>query len=455
MPAPASGRDSTENGGKPQSRTVSEELPPHTRATPDPQMESVPRGSAVRRRLTSLAVDVTPLRESREFRLLFIGQGVSFAGSMITYVAIPFQTYELTRSSLVVGLVSLAELVPILVMSFIGGALADAVDRRRMVRITQISACAVVGVLVVNATLPHPQLWVLFFAVVAAAGVDALERPSLDALVPRIVRHDKLSAAAALESLRGNLGQVLGPPLAGILIATVGLPATYGVDVGTFLVATVALTLMRAVPPAPDAEGVSLRAALAGLRYAASRQDLLGTYLVDINAMFFGMPMALFPQIATGFGGPVVLGLMYTAPSAGSLLATLTSGWTRTVRHHGRAIAFAAASWGAAIIVFGIAPALWLALLALAAAGAADMISGLFRSTLWNQTIPDSMRGRLAGIEMISYTSGPALGNLEAGVVGSLAGVRASVISGGILCVVGTAVLSAVLPQFWKYRSTE
>ena len=246
MPAPASGRNSTENGGKPQSRTVSEELPPHTRATPDPQMESVPRGSAVRRRLTSLAVDVTPLRESREFRLLFIGQGVSFAGSMITYVAIPFQTYELTRSSLVVGLVSLAELVPILVMSFIGGALADAVDRRRMVRITQISACAVVGVLVVNATLPHPQLWVLFFAVVAAAGVDALERPSLDALVPRIVRHDKLSAAAALESLRGNLGQVLGPPLAGILIATVGLPATYGVDVGTFLVATVALTLMRA-----------------------------------------------------------------------------------------------------------------------------------------------------------------------------------------------------------------
>ena len=385
-------------------------------------MESVPRGSAVRRRLTSLAVDVTPLRELREFRLLFIGQGVSFAGSMITYVAIPFQTYELTRSSLVVGLVSLAELVPILVMSFVGGAPADAVDRRRMVRITQISACAVVGVLVVNATLPHPQLGVLFFAVVAAAGVDALERPSLDALVPRIVRHDKLSAAAALESLRGKLGQVLGPPLAGILIATAGLSATYGVDVGTFLVATVALTLMRAVPPAPDAEGACLRAALAGLRYAASRQDLLGTYLVDINAMFFGMPMALFPQIATGFGGPVVLGFMYTAPSAGSLLATLTSGWTRTVRHHGRAIAVAAASWGAAIIVFGIAPALWLALLALAAAGAADMISGLFRSTLWNQTIPDSMRGRLAGIEMISYTSGPALGNLEAGVVDRLPG---------------------------------
>ena len=178
----------------------------------------------------------------------------------------------------------------------------------------------------------------------------------------------------------------------------------------TFLVATVALTLMRAVPPAPDAEGVNVRAAIAGLRYAASRQDLLGSYLVDINAMFFGMPMALFPQIASGLGGPAVLGLLYTAPSVGSLLATVTSGWTRLVRHHGRAIAFAAASWGIAIVAFGFAPSLWVALLALAAAGAADMISGLFRMTLWNQTIPDAMRGRLAGIEMISYTSGPAHG---------------------------------------------
>src|SRR6202521_4442580 len=440
---------------KRQSRPVSEEPPPRTRATPDPQMEAVPasetagmRRWAVRRRLTSLVGDITPLRESKEFRLLFIGPGVTFAGSMITYVAIPFQAYELTRSSLVVGLVSLAELAPILLVSFVGGALADAVDRRRMVRITQISACVIVGVLVFNAALPHPQLWILFIVVVAAAGVDALERPSLDALVPRIVARDRLTAAAALEGLRGNLGEVLGPPIAGVLIATVGLPATYGVDVATFLVATVALTLMRAVPPAPDAEGVSLRAALAGLRYAAGRQDLLGSYLVDINAMFFGMPMALFPQIASGLGGPAVLGLLYTAPSVGSLLATVTSGWTRSVRHHGRAIAFAAGSWGIAIVAFGFAPSLWVALLALAAAGAADMISGLFRMTLWNQTIPDAMRGRLAGIEMISYTSGPALGNLEAGVVGALAGVRASVVSGGALCVAGTVGLIALLPRF-------
>src|SRR5580704_13732186 len=220
-------RDQHPDQRRPQSRTMPEDIPPHTRATPDPQMESVPAREpagenhpGLRRRLSSLAVDVSPLRESREFRLLFIGQGVSFAGSMITYVAIPFQVYELTRSSLVVGLVSLAELMPILLMSFVGGALADAVDRRRMVRITQVSACVVLAILVVNAALPHPQLWVLFVVVVAAAGVDSLERPSLDALVPRIVRREYLGAAAALESLRGNLGQVLGPPLAGILIAT-------------------------------------------------------------------------------------------------------------------------------------------------------------------------------------------------------------------------------------------
>ena len=411
------------------------------------------RRSAMRRALGSVALDVAPLRASRDFRLLFVGQAVSFAGSMITYVAIPFQAYTLSRSSLVVGLVSLAELIPILIMSFVGGALADAVDRRRMVRLTELGLLGAVGVLVINAAQPHPQLWVLFVVVVVAAALDALQRPSLDALVPRIVAPDILPAASALEALRGNLGQVVGPPVAGILIATVGLPATFGVDMATFLVSTAALTLMKAVPPAPNAEGVSLRAALIGVRYAASRQDLLGSYLVDVNAMFFGMPMALFPQIASGLGGPAVLGLLFTAPSVGSLLASLLSGWTRRVGHYGRAIAFAAGAWGVAIVAFGLSPSLWVALLALTIAGAADMISGLFRMTLWNLTIPDAMRGRLAGIEMISYTSGPSLGNLEAGIVGTLAGVRASVISGGVLCVVGTIALSALLPRFWRFSA--
>jgi MFS family permease len=410
-----------------------------------------PSVGAVRRAIRVVAVDVSPLRDFRDFRLLFIGQAVSFAGSMITYVAVPFQAYALTHSSLVVGIVSLTELVPILVMSFVGGALADAVDRRRMVRITEAAQCTITALLVVNAALPHPQLWVLFLAVAAAAATDSLQRPSLDALVPRIVPGDSLTAASALEGLRGNLGHVLGPPVAGVLIATVGLPVTFGVDVATFLVSLTALGLMRAVPPPPGAETVSFRAMVAGVRYALQRKDLLGSYLIDMNAMFFGMPLALFPQIATGFGGPAVLGLLYTGPALGSLLASLTSGWTRLVRHHGRAIACAAAAWGVAIIGFGLAPSLWLALITLVAAGAADMISGIFRGTMWNQTIPDAMRGRLAGIEMISYTSGPALGNFESGVVGALAGVRASVVSGGVLCVAGTMALCAALPTFWGY----
>jgi MFS family permease len=441
-----------------ESRPVSEPL--DSRVSPDPVPQAgVPAGPAGRRRrlrgaLGAVTIDTGPLRASRDFRLLFVGQGVSSAGSMITYVAVPYQAYVLSGSSVVVGLISLAELVPILVVSFVGGALADTVDRRRMVRITEAALCAVILGLLVNAALPHPQLSVLFVGVVLAAGIDALQRPSLDALVPRIVSHEQLPAASALEAVRGNLGHVLGPALAGVLLATVGLPATYSVDVASFAASLVALSLMRAVPPPAGGARLNLRTVLAGVGYARRRQDLLGSYLVDMNAMFFGMPMALFPQVAAGFGGPAVLGLLYTAPSVGSLVVTLTSGWTARVRHHGRAIGWAAGAWGVAIIGFGLAPQLWLALLALAAAGAADMTSGLFRMTLWNQTIPDTIRGRLAGIEMISYSSGPALGNLESGVVGGLAGVRASVVSGGVLCVAGTVLLCALLPRFWNYRSS-
>jgi MFS family permease len=427
---------------------------PLIRATPEPAVETP---VSLRGRLllaaAQVAVDASPLRDSRQFRLLFIGQGVSYAGTMITYVALPFQAFQLTHSSLVVGLLSLAEFVPILLIAFVSGAIADAVDRLRMVRLTELSSCLVVGALIVNATLAHAQLWVLFVAASVAAALDALQRPSLDALVPRLVSREKMAAAAGLESLRGNLGHVAGPPVAGVLIATIGLPVTYGVDAATFGVSLIALLLMRPVPRASERERVSIASIRAGLGFAWRRKDLLGTYLVDMNAMFFGMPIALFPQIAAGFGGPAVLGVLYASPSIGALLAAVTSGWVRSVRRHGRAIVFAAAAWGAAIVGFGLSPALWLAVLTLAAAGAADEVSGLFRLTMWNQTIPDSLRGRLAGIEMISYTSGPTLGNVEAGVVASLAGVRTSVVSGGVLCVIGTAALAAALPQLWNYRA--
>jgi MFS family permease len=397
------------------------------------------------------AMDIGPLRRHRDYRLLFAGQALSFFGSMVTYVALPYQVYQLTGSSLAVGLLSLAELGPLLVTAFIGGALADAVDRRRMLQLAELALGVAVAVLLVNSLLDKPQVWVLFVMAPVMAGLDGFQRPSLDSMVPRLVTREELPAASALDSFRGTIGMIAGPAVGGILIASIGLPATYGLDVATFAASVAALALMRAVPPPPDAEAPSLRSVVEGIRYAWSRQELLGSYGVDIVAMFFGMPMALFPAIATRFGGAEVLGLLYAAPSLGALLATLTSGWVAHVHRHGLAIIFAAAAWGVAIACFGLATNLGVALVCLGAAGAADMISGIFRGTLWNQTIPDRLRGRLAGIEQVSYSSGPLLGNLESGVVASLTSVRASVVSGGILCVVGVALFALALPAFRRY----
>jgi MFS family permease len=284
--------------------------------------------------------------------------------------------------------------------------------------------------------------------------VGGLQRPSLDALAPRLVPPEQLPAVSALTSLRSNIGMVGGPALGGFLVVWVGPALTYAVDLLTFVASLAALWMMRAVPPPLEADRPSVRSVVEGLRYARSRPELMGTYLIDINAMFFGMPMALFPAIGKGFGGASV-GLLYAAPAVGSLLATLTSGWTSRVHRHGLAVAVAAGCWGAAIVGFGLANHLWVALLFLALAGGADMVSGLFRSVIWNQTIPDHLRGRLAGIEMVSYTAGPMLGNAESGIAARLFGVRASVVSGGVLCVVGTALLALALPAFIRYDGRE
>jgi MFS family permease len=410
----------------------------------------VPESGA--RRLVGLAaIDLGPLRRHRDYRPLWIGLAVSFFGSEISYVAVPYQVYRLTGSTAVVGLLALVALVPLLLSAIVGGAFADAVDRRRMVRFTELGLAVLSGVLLVNALLPHPQLWVLFVVEAFAASLGGFLRPSLDALTPRLVEKDELTAASALDSVRFQIGLIGGPAVGGVLISTVGLAGVFGVDIGTFLVSLTALTLMRAVPPPADAERPSLRRIAEGFRYARSRPELLGTYGVDIVAMFFGMPTALYPAFARRFGGPSVLGLLYAAPSVGSLIATATSGWTKHVHRHGLAVIVAAGAWGVGILLLGLAPSLPLALAALAFAGAADMVSGIFRSTIWNQTIPDRLRGRLAGIEQVSYSTGPLLGDVEAGVVGSLAGVRASIVSGGALCVVGVAVAALLLPAFRRY----
>jgi MFS family permease len=416
-----------------------------------PVPETPETASAWRRAVGAVALDVGLLRRRRDFRLLVVGQSISEGGSMVTFVAVPFQAYELTGSSLAVGLLGAAEFAPILVLALVGGALADAFDRRRLVALAEIGAAVVTGALVVNASLTHPQLWVLYVCAALMAAFTALRRPPLDALLPRLVERDELKAAAAVQFTIHNTASIAGPALGGVLIAAAGLQVTYGVDVASFGLSLVALTIMR-TPPAPtDAEAPSLRTILEGVRYARSRQELVGTYLVDMNAMFFGMPMALFPAIAKRYGGAEVLGLLYAAPSVGGIVTGLTSGWTARVHRHGRAIVYAAGAWGVAILGFGLADALWLGLTCLVAAGAMDAISGVFRSAIWNETIPDALRGRLAGLEMVSWSSGPLLGDAEAGAVAALAGIRASVVSGGLACVAGTVALALALPRFWSY----
>lgn len=401
------------------------------------------------------ALDITPLKVSRDYRLLFFGQLISAFGSMMSFVAIPVQMYQLTESSLMVGLIGVAEFVPIATLAFVGGALADAVDRRMMLRLTEIGQTIVTAILLINAFLPQPQIWVLFLCAALHAAFAALQRPSFEALIQKIVPPDLMPSVAALNSLRWTITAICGPAVGGILIGTYGAVLTYTIDLFTFIASLAAVWLISSFPPPADADDVSLRSIWEGIKYAKSRQELLGTYLIDINAMFFGMPTALFPAIADKLGAGSSVGLFYAAVPFGAMVVSLTSGWTRRVHRHGLMVGIAAALWGLAIVGFGLTDNLWLALGFLALAGAFDMVSGIFRMTIWNQTIPNRLRGRLAGIEMISYLTGPHLGNLEAGIVASVFSLRTSVVSGGVLCVVGTVLLCAFLPKFIAYDGRE
>ena len=400
-------------------------------------------------------IDISPLRISRDYRLLFFGQLISAFGSAISFVVLPVQVYRLTGSTLLVGLLSASEFVLILLMAFVGGAYADFIDKRKMLRLTEVGQTLVTAMLVANAVLARPQVWLLFVGAALHAGLAALQRPSFEAMLQKLIPLDLMPSVSALNSLRWNITTIVGPSIAGIILARFGAGVAYSIDLVTFIASLVAVFLIRAVPRPTQIEArPTLKSVVEGLHYAWRRKEILGSYLIDMNAMFFGMPTALFPAIAAKFGAGAV-GLFYAAPSVGALFANLTSGWARKINRHGWLVAIAAALWGVAIISFGFAQSLYLALFWLAVAGGFDMISGVFRMTIWSQTIPHYLRGRLAGLEMISYTSGPRLGDAEAGVVATLFSVRTSVVSGGIICVVGTAIISALIPQFIRYQGTE
>jgi MFS family permease len=402
--------------------------------------------------VSSLRLDTTPLKESRDFRLLFYGGTVFYLGGMVSYVAVPYQLYHLTHSNFAVGALGIVELVPLVVFGLYGGALADHADRRLLLVTTGMAQIVLTAGLLANSILPGPRVWLIYLLGGLLAAAQSLQRPSREALVPRTVRHDLLPAASAVSSLGRDASVLVGPTIGGLLIQLAGVGCCYAVDVTGLAVAAGLFALMRPYPAGDRSNPPSLAGIVDGLRYAVGRRDLLGTYVVDIVAMLMAMPIVLFPALASEvFRAPAMLGLLYSAESVGSLLITATSGWTSRVHHHGRAVVISAAVWGGSIGFVGLAPNVWWALLGLVAAGAGDMVSGIFRATIWNQTIPDSMRGRLAGIEMLSYSLGPLGGQVRSGLVADAWSVRGAIASGGMLCVGGVALTAGLLRGFWSY----
>lgn len=401
-----------------------------------------------------MLLDVSPLKISRDYRLLFFGQLVSFFGSMMTFIVVPWQMFELTKSSAMVGYIYLAEFVPMFCLAFVGGALADALDKRKMLRLTEIGQTLVTAILLINALVPNPHIWVLYFAVALHAGFAALQRPAFESFIQKIIPNDLMSAVMALNSIRYSVGAIVSPAIAGIIATQFSSSIAYTIDLFTFAASLVAVFLLNAVPAPENADRPSFEGVKKALKYAFSRQELLGTYLIDIGAMFFAMPQALYPALATVYGDKYV-GFFPAALASGALLASLTSGWTKNVQRHGLMVVIAAALWGAAIIFFGFSSSIVFALLFLGIAGFFDMISGIFRGSIWNQTIPNFLRGRLASIEMISYLTGPMLGSAKMGIVAEHYGVKIALVSGGALCVAAVLILALFLPKFVAYDGRE
>ena len=401
--------------------------------------------------MAKYAIDLTPLKKYPDFRNLWTAGLISYFGSMITYVALPFQLKELTGSYLAVGLLGVVEIVPLIIFGLYGGVLADSVDRKKMVWATEAGALILVLVLLGNSLLGSPTTLAIYLVAALFAVVDGLQRPSMDAMLPRLVSHEDLPAASALLSLRWQLGVIVGPTIGGIIFSTMSVSAGYVVDIATYLLSLFFLARARSIPASKEAEKPSLAALLDGVKYAFRRQDLLGTYIIDLAAMTLAMPMALYPFWADELNAPWALGMFYAAITVGSVIVTLTSGWTRTYRFHGRAVILAAMGWGLAIAAAGLSNSLILVLLFLTIAGASDMVSALFRGNIWNQTIPDNFRGRLAGIELLSYSVGPLAGQLRAASMAAATTLSISVTSGGLMCVVVVALLAIFLPKMWKY----
>ncbi len=408
--------------------------------------------SAIRR----AAVDLTPLRESPGFRRLWVGQSIAYVAWRMMLVLVPVQVYRLTGSTLDVGLVSLVQFVPLVLFTIVGGALADTHDRRGLL-VGSTAGIAVAGAAFVAVSAAgRPNVGVVFVLGFVAWSSFSLGAGAIRSLTARLVPLEQLPAAAALNGLYNNLGLVLGPAIAGVLIAAIGFAWTYGVSLAGILVALVAAYRLPPVPPQDDAPRMTVGAIVDGFRYLRLQHLVLSFFLIDSLAMIFGMPSSLFPALAQHvFRDPASVGYLFAAPAVGAFLISLFSGWAMRVRRQGRAIVLSVCGWGAAITAFGLTHTLWFALLLLGVAGAADQVSAIFRSTIVLTVTPDHMRGRLGGIEFAQIASTPSLGNLEAGVVAQLTSLRFSIVSGGIGCIVGTVVVAALFPVLLRYDARE
>ena len=399
----------------------------------------------------NLGVDLGPLRASIQYRRLYVAGFVSALGSQATYVTTAYQLKELTHSPLAVGALGLVEVVPLLVFGLYGGVLADHFDRRRLVLGTEFVLLLTAVALVVNASLRHPLAWVLYVvdAVIIMAG--SVQGPSLSALNQRLVRHDDQRAAATLANVRNTTASILGPALGGFVAVAAGPGWVYGFNVVTF---TISLVVLRSLAPTErggDGDGDLVASLLAGLRYARSRPDIVGTYVVDLLAMALAYPVVMLPFVAARFPEHYALSLLYLALPSGALLATVTASWSRRVHRYGRAVVAAAVTWGLGIAVFGYSTSFVVVMAGLVVAGGADAVSGIFRQTMWNESIPPDVRGRMAGVELISYSLGPTAGQFRAGLMTAWTSLRVSLCVGGLASAGSVAAVAAALPQLWAF----
>ena len=381
-------------------------------------------------------------------------------GSLAAETALLIQAKQLTESPLVVGLLGAVEIIPLVVFGLVGGHLADTWDRRRLALGCEGGLLVVALGLTANALLPRPQIAVLFVAAGLTMAISSLQRPSLDAAVPRLVRPQQLAAAAALDSLFGNASQIVGPALGGVVASGPGPAAVYAFDALMFAVSVGLLLRLPTLRPRPgdvseDIPIGGLRGLLEGFRYAVTHQALLGSYVVDLAAMIFAYAVPLYPFMAGLLRANWAAGLLFSAEAVGGLVVSATSGWMGRVRRYGLGIALAAALWSAAIAGLGVAPNIVVALLLLVVAGAGDMVSGVLRDALWNRVVPDRVRGRMAGIALLSYGLGPSIGQVRGGALASRLGVRRAVSIGGITAVLAVGGLTLALPRYRRYRVPE